>query len=439
MTNQDVYDVIIIGAGPAGIFTAFELAKLGIKRVLIVEKGLVPHRRKCPRKEICLECSPCSEIEGVGGAGGFSDGKLCNGPVGIDKDIIGEDYLELVNYVNNILIQFLGHDYKINQFSKTISTQIGHLSISTTPVIRLGSIEIREAFAKMFDFLSVSKETRAKATDILPDKNSIFVITTKTGKTIRSRRLIIATGKCGFTFREKVIKVFSLKTTLNTPQIGVRLETSFKDMEGLLKLGPNPKIKRSFEYGHVKTHCFNHRGEVMVYKCGPFVLVGGRLISAQHLTQYSNVNIVYKILSREKVPVVFQTLQDVKRNVGLSVLSQNLLEFLKLKPLGSTTRNPYLLGATTVDFIDFYPEFVITSLKKFIEDMVTNNFLTLSDDAFVYGPAIEWLLPKVSVNEFGETSKPGLFIIGDASGKTQGIIAASIMGVRAARKIAKSL
>ncbi len=435
--SQQLYDVIIIGAGPAGIFAALELASSGIKRVLIIEKGQEPSKRKCPREEVCLGCDPCKEIEGVGGAGGFSDGKLCNGPVGIDKNILGEDYPTLVRYVNDAFIRALGSVYDIALFSQTVSFQTGRLSITITPVVRLGSLEIRRVFAKIFDSLPISKETGVEATDVSFD-GDYFSVETRGGGIVKSQRLIVATGKCDFVLRERVVKNFSLKTFPNTPQIGVRLETFSKNTEKLLEMGPNPKIKREFEYGHVKTHCFNHGGEVMAYKCGQFVLVGGRLYSIRHLTDFSDLNIVYKVRSREKASLVMQSLREIKERVGLKTLSQDLISFLS-KQRPSSSISSRLAGSIIVNFENFYPSFVVESIREFIEDLIENGFLSLSEEAFIYGPAVEWLLSKIEVDKSGETSVPGLFIIGDVSGKTQGIIAASVMGVRAARKIVETL
>ncbi len=108
---METYKVIIVGSGPAGMFAARELEAAGIN-ALLLERGKKVSHRKCPMTIECYECTSCHEIEGVGGAGGFSDGKLCNGSVGISKDIIGENYHEEVSYVNQIFKAVLGENYQ---------------------------------------------------------------------------------------------------------------------------------------------------------------------------------------------------------------------------------------------------------------------------------------------------------------------------------------
>ena len=106
------YEAIIIGAGPAGIFAGRGLGLGGID-TLLVEKGKPIYRRYCPMVEECYNCISCHEIEGIGGAGGYSDGKLCNGPVGIEKKLLGDVYQDEVRYINDVLGKFLARNIRI--------------------------------------------------------------------------------------------------------------------------------------------------------------------------------------------------------------------------------------------------------------------------------------------------------------------------------------
>jgi len=197
---RDIYTTIVIGSGPAGLFASAELHKKGIKSLLL-ERGKTIPRRRCPMTEECYHCKSCHEIEGIGGAGGYSDGKLCNGRVGITEDIIGNDYETEVGRVNDFFRQILGDDYK----GSTDQTQFCSIDEQSceevTEVVPLGTSTVRQAFDKIFNMLSIDKIFDARIVDASFSDGSFKVIA-KNGKIFLSKYVLVATGNATFIYAQ---------------------------------------------------------------------------------------------------------------------------------------------------------------------------------------------------------------------------------------------
>ena len=426
---RNKYTAIVIGSGPAGIFASRELDEAGIE-TLLIEKGKPASLRKCPMTEECYHCVSCHEIEGVGGAGGYSDGKLCNGPVGITDEMIGTTYGVEVDYVNQVFLDTLGEKYQPSD-DTPFSCSVGRVSEEITKVVFLGTSNVRQAFQMLYENLTIDKMHSQRVTSVRFIDGE-FVVRTKLSDEFKSKYLLVATGKCDFSLRPQLISSFGLRTLENFPTFGVRLEVPKEQLAKIKAKGHNPKIKKFYrDDEYVKTHCFCYEGEVMAYVCGPYFLVGGR--SGNNQTPFANISILYRRNAKETTSLVMETLRGISRKFPNNVICQDVNSFIGGSD-NSKLRVKPCRGEVFGDLTKLYPDEILYPLQDFIITLMEKGELDISG-GLVHGPSAEWINPNIDVSFNGESPLRGLFFIGDTSGKTQGIVAATVTGVRAAREI----
>lgn len=299
MNNEQIFDTIIIGAGPAGLIAAYELKDTSI---LIVEKGAPIPKRVCPMITDCMGCNRCGEIEGVGGAGGWSDGKLCLGSVGILDQFLGERYFEEVKAVNQVFRDVLQEKYREPNDCVDTCEVKEWLTQEVTEVANLGTSAIRYAFQRLHELINKSGNTivsNDRVTNIYNDNEYTYTIQTKRGRKFYAHNIIVSTGKCDITVIPQLIERYRLETIPAEPTLGFRLAIPNEELQKMKSFGNNPKLKLHLPNGDtVKTHCFAFGGEVMAYICGDYFLVGGRA-DYQYPTEFANTNILYKFSSGE--------------------------------------------------------------------------------------------------------------------------------------------
>lgn len=437
MSKELLFDAAIIGAGPAGLISAYELKD---KNILVVEKGAPIPKRVCPMTKECLGCNRCGEIEGVGGAGGWSDGKLCLGAVGILDQFVGDRYLDEVRLVNQIFRDILKEKYvDPNDCVDLCQLQEG-LTQEITEVANLGTSTIRYAFQKMYEDVHSRGNTfiaNDRVTQVYDDREDMFVVKTKSGKEFQAKNVIVATGKCDFTLVPQLIERYQLETIPVEPTLGFRLAIPNEELQKMKEIGNNPKLKLHLPSGDtVKTHCFTFGGEVMAYVCGNYFLVGGRA-DYQHPTEFATTNILYKFSSgdpKERKSMVHNTLGRIKDDYPRNVVYQDLRSFLDSTRKPQETNVPACRGGKLGNLLPYYPPQAIEAIREFIYNM-SNVYDMSVDRGTIFGPASEWLNDAVAASMEMETEKRSLYIVGDGAGITQGIIAAAVTGYRAARSI----
>jgi uncharacterized protein len=414
------------------------------KNILVIEKGAPIRTRACPMTTACVGCNRCGEIEGVGGAGGWSDGKLCLGPVGILDEYLGDSYLSEVQAVDQIFREVLQDKYvEPNDCVNFCSLKEG-VTEEVTDVANLGTSTVRFAFQQLYENIRNSGNifiTNDRVTHVDDDGENTFVIRTKSGKEFHARSLIVATGKCDFTIVPQLIKQYKLDTIPTEPTLGFRLAIPNEELRKMKDLGNNPKLKLHLLNGDtVKTHCFAFGGEVMAYVCGNYFLVGGRA-DYQNPTDFANTNILYKFSSghpKTRKKLVHSILAHIKEGYPRNIIYQDLHSFLDARREPKETSVPPCRGGTLGNLLSYYPIHVIDSMREFIYNLANTYGMDIRK-ATIFGPASEWLNDAVSVSMCMQTIKNGLYIVGDGAGITQGIIAAAVTGQRAANAIMRSL
>jgi len=437
VNKEKLFDVAIIGAGPAGLIAAHELQD---KSIVVTEKGAPIPKRVCPMVTECVGCNRCGEIEGIGGAGGWSDGKLCLGPVGILDQFLGEHYPDEIQAINRIFREVLQEKY-VEPNDCVDTCQLGDaLTQEITEVANLGTSTIRYAFQHMSEGIRSSGSTliaNDRVVQVSDDYKHVFTVKTKSGREFHARNVIVATGKCDFTLVPQLIERYTLKTIPTEPTLGFRLAIPNEELQKMKSFGNNPKLKLHLpNRDTVKTHCFAFGGEVMAYVCGNYFLVGGRA-DYQNPTQFANTNILYKFSSedpKERKEMVHTTLASIKADYPRNVIYQDLPSFFDPSRKPQETNVPACRGGKLGNLLPYYPPYVVEAMREFIYNMANAYEMDMSK-ATIFGPAAEWLNDAVAASMEMETAKKGLYIVGDGAGITQGIMAAAVTGYRAAHSI----
>ncbi|MCJ7613463.1 FAD-dependent oxidoreductase, partial [Candidatus Bathyarchaeota archaeon] len=284
------FDVIIVGAGPAGIFSALELADKTDLSILLLDRGSAIDQRKCPasRGLGCLNCDPCSLLAGWGGAGAFSDGKLTlSTEVGgwLNEYCTEEQLWDLLHYVDSVYIKFgaTKHLYgvgpeKFDELERKAS--LAGLKLVQQKVRHMGTEKCAETLRKMRNHLEgrVDIRTRTDVKSLLVKDCKIEGVETTKGEKFYGKYVIVAPGRIGAEWLKTEAEVLGLKTLNNPVDIGVRVELQAAIMEDLTKTLYEPKLiyhSKSFD-DQVRTFCVSPLGEVITESYDGILTVNGQ-------------------------------------------------------------------------------------------------------------------------------------------------------------------
>ncbi len=460
-----MYDLIIVGAGPAGIFTALELIKKGSKAsILLVEKGKAVEKRHCPKAEVghCVNCKPtCAITTGFSGAGAFSDGKLslCYEVGGSLPELIGEEVAQgLIDYTDTIYLEF-GADPHIEgvdggeehrQIRKR-AIQAG-LKLVDCPIRHLGTEKAQSLYLAIQNYLADNGVEMKFSTEcenlILEDGACVGVLLRENGelKEYRSRQVVVAAGRRGADWLEKLCEAHGIAHQPGTVDIGVRVECRNEVMEQVnrvlyeSKLIGYPKPWKN----KVRTFCQNPGGFVAQENYdNDLAVVNGHsykdlksdntnlaILVSHNFTYPFNQPIAYA----QKVGELTNMLGDGR------ILVQRFGDILDgkrtwEKELTRSNLKPTLKDAVAGDITSAMPYRAMVNIIEFIKmlDHVVPGFA--SSETLLYSPELKFYSNRVKMDTNLETSIPGLHCLGDSSGWTRGLMMASAMGVLMGRKL----
>ncbi|MEM2648449.1 MAG: NAD(P)/FAD-dependent oxidoreductase, partial [Candidatus Bathyarchaeia archaeon] len=295
------YDVIIVGAGPAGIFSALELANNTGLKILMLEKGPDIDKRRCPanRGLGCIKCEPCSLLSGWGGAGAFSDGKLTlsTSVGGWLSDYVGEERLaKLINYVDSIYVKYGGpqkvYGEDIDEVEKIErKAALAGLILIKQKIRHLGTENCAEVLQRIRKDLNdkVEIRTRTEVKSLLVKNGTIMGVETYGGEKIYGRYVVAAPGRSGAEWLKSESQSLGLKTLNNPVDVGVRVEVLAVTMEELTNVLYEPKFiyySKVFD-DQVRTFCVNPYGEVITESYEGVVSVNGQSY-AERKTENTN-------------------------------------------------------------------------------------------------------------------------------------------------------
>lgn len=460
---EQKYDVIIIGAGPGGIFCAYELLhKAPGMKILMVEKGRSIEKRVCPKRTTkqCVGCQPCSITTGFAGAGAFSDGKLSLSPdVGGNlPGILGyEKTMELIQESDNVYLKF-GADTKVYGVGKEKEIReirkkaIGaNLKLIECPIRHLGTEEGYKIYSKLQEYLmeqGVAIRFNTMVEDILVEEGRAVGITTSGGETLYAEEVVSAVGREGADWFKDKCEEIGIATTPGTVDIGVRVEVRDEVMQFLNENLYEAKLvyhTPTFD-DKVRTFCTNPSGEVATeYYEGGLAVVNGHAYKSQ---EYKTNNTNFALLVSKNFTKPFKTPIEYGKQIaqlsnmlcGGRILVQTFGDFKRGRRTTDERlcRNnliPTLKDAVPGDLSLVFPHRIMVDIEEMILalDKVTPGIA--SDETLLYGVEVKFYSNRVVVDTDFETSIKGLFAIGDGAGVTRGLQQASANGISVARSI----
>ncbi|MDO5400807.1 MAG: FAD-dependent oxidoreductase [Eubacteriales bacterium] len=463
-------DVVIIGAGPAGVFTALEMLRRGSKqKIVIVEKGKAIEQRRCPKSQTkkCVSCKPyCHITTGFSGAGAFSDGKLSlSYEVGGElPELIGESYAqELIDYTDKIYLEF-GADTKIEGVSDTQkikdirkrAIQAG-LKLVDCPIRHMGTEKAQEIY------LAIEQYLLAHGVEILFEYNCVnlmmqngacvgVTVEPASGRgvslEIEAKHTIVATGRRGADWLEKLCEEHAIAHQPGTVDIGVRVEVRNEIMEDVNNVLYESKLigyPQPFK-NKVRTFCQNPGGFVSQENYdNDLAVVNGH--SYKDLKSH-NTNLAilcsHNFTTPFNQPIAYaQKIGELTNMLGSGrILVQRFGDILDgkrtwQKELSRSNVRPTLPDAVAGDITSAMPYRAMVNIIGFIQSVehVVPGFA--SPETLLYSPELKFYSNKVKMDENLTTNIPGLHCLGDSSGWTRGLMMASVMGVLMGQKLAE--
>lgn len=450
------YDVIIIGAGPAGIFAALELAAKNKLRVLILEKGRDISQRSCPREgqDRCLNCSSCSIVSGWGGAGAFSDGKLTLTTEfgGWLDQYQGRNRVQvLINYIDGIYCHFGAPDKIFGtdlEEIRAIQRQAARADLALIParIRHLGTEKCYEVLRSMRDYLGKRVEIRTRTTvaHILVEDGRVAGVETAGGERIPCQYVIAAPGREGSEWFAREAKRLGLKTRVNPVDIGVRVELPAVVMEHLTDAIYESKFvfySKSFD-DRVRTFCMSPYGEVVVENNSGLLTVNGHSYAQKKTNNTNFALLVSKTFTEPfKEPISYgKYVASLANLLGGGVIVQRLGDLLSgrrstAERIRRGMVEPTLKDATPGDLSLVLPYRHLVSILEMLEalDIVAPG--VNSRHTLLYGIEVKFYSSRLELNQVLESQLANLFAVGDGAGVTRGLAQASAAGVIAAREI----
>ena len=448
------YDVMIVGAGPGGIFTAYELAKAerGLK-IGVLELGKPLDQRRCPidgnKVKSCIRCKTCSIMSGFGGAGAFSDGKynITNQFGGTLYEHIGKTQaIELMQYVDKINLRHGGEGTKLYSTANTkikrmclenglhlLDAQVRHLGTDINYVV------LKNIYDELKDRVDFHFETAV--TDLKRIDGGYEAETSKGSFTCR--RCVVSVGRSGSKWMEKVCGSLGIPTLSNRVDIGVRVELPAEIFAHLTdELYESKIIYRTQKFEDmVRTFCMNPHGVVVNENTNGIVTVNGH--SYEDPSKHTeNTNFALLVSKHFSIPFkdsngYGESIARLSNMLGGGVIVQRFGDLVRgRRSTEARIRESFVtptLAATPGDLSLVIPKRILDGIIEMIYALDKIAPGTANDDTLLYGVEVKFYNMEVEINEKLETCCPGLYVIGDCSGVTHSLSHASASGVHAAR------
>lgn len=472
------YDIIIVGAGPGGIFSAYELTRLcPEKTVAVFETGHALEQRHCPidgvKVKACIQCPSCSIMSGFGGAGAFSDGKynITNDFGGTLHEFIGKQKaLELMQYVDSLNLRYGGEGTRLYSTAgtefKKLCIQHG-LHLLDASVRHLGTDINYWVLENLYDHLEnkvdfyfdrpvdsvrvAGEETvdmyrpadSARETGGAPAGGYEI---SSSGETFGCSQCIISVGRSGSKWMERTAGEIGLETRSNRVDLGVRVELPAEVFSHLTdELYESKIVYRTSKYGDlVRTFCMNPRGAVVSENTNGIVTVNGH--SYEDPDRWTeNTNFALLVSKHFSEPFkdsngYGESIARLSNMLGGGVIVQRFGDLIDghrstEKRMRDSFTNP-TMQATPGDLSLVLPKRILDGIIEMIYALDKIAPGTANDDTLLYGVEVKFYNMEVAVDEHLETRFPGLYVIGDGSGITHSLSHASASGVYVARRIA---
>ena len=458
------YDVVIVGAGPAGLFSAYELITKNKKlKIALLDKGSCVKNRVCPMNKLgvpCKNCNPCAILAGYGGAGTFSDGKLNFiprlGKSDLTKYMSESESYKLIDETEEIFNKF-HMDAEVypsnldeaNEIKKKVA--IAGAKLLLIKQKHLGSDHLPEYIDGICDYLienGVDLIDRADVTDIKSDgvdKHLVTYVTGKKSTTLETKNVIVAPGRTGAKWVQELADKYNIPYLSQSIEIGVRVEVRKEILESITNVIYDPTIFIKTEtYGdEIRTFCTNPGGFVAKENYYGYICVNGHALK-DIKSNNSNFAFISKVNLTE--PVTNTRLYGESIAKIANVLGDGKPIVQSLKDLKSGRRSewhrinkgfiePTLKDCVAGDLALVMPHRIITNILEGLEVLDKIIPGVNNDDTLLYGPEIKFFSNEIETNNKFKLENTNVYFIGDGAGKAGNIVTAAATGLVAARDI----
>ena len=450
------YDVIIIGAGPGGIFTAYELKKLDANlKVAVFEAGHALNKRHCPidgeKIKTCIGCKSCSIMSGFGGAGAFSDGKynITNDFGGTLYEYIGKKKaLDLMHYVDEINMRYGGEGTKLYSTAGTKFKKLciqNDLHLLDASVRHLGTdinyVVLENLYNDLKEKVEFFFDTFVEKVEVIEGGYAIHC----KDQVYTCEKCVISVGRIGSKWMEKVCKELAIDTKSNRVDLGVRVELPAEVFSHLTdELYESKIVYRTEKYGDlVRTFCMNPKGAVVNENTNGIVTVNGHSYE-DPAKQTGNTNFALLVSKHFSEPFkdsngYGESIARLSNMLGGGVIVQRFGDLIRGRRSTPDRMNGSFmaptLNATPGDLSLVLPKRILDGIIEMIYALDKIAPGTANDDTLLYGVEVKFYNMEVAVDESLQSRYEGLYIIGDGSGITHSLSHASASGIHVARNI----
>lgn len=454
-----MYDVIIIGAGPGGIFSAYELMKQDENlKIAVFDAGHSLEQRHCPidgeKVKSCISCKTCAIMNGFGGAGAFSDGKynITNDFGGTLYEYIGrQKALELMKYVDTINMSHGGEGTKMYSTAGTDLKKVclqNKLKLLDASVRHLGTdvnyVVLKNLYDEMKDHMDFFFDTPVEKIQVKEDG---YLVSTKDAE-YACRKCIVSVGRSGSKWMETVCEDLEIPTKSNRVDIGVRVELPAVIFSHLTdELYESKIVYRTEKFeDNVRTFCMNPYGIVVNENTNGIVTVNGHSYDSPDL-RTENTNFALLVAKHFSEPFkdsngYGESIARLSNMLGGGVIVQRFGDLVRGRRSNQKRIEEGLvtptLSATPGDLSLVLPKRILDGIMEMIYALDKIAPGTANDDTLLYGVEVKFYNMEVELDENLQSRYPGLYIIGDGSGVTHSLSHASASGVYVARHILES-
>jgi len=452
------HDVVIIGAGPAGMFAAYEIAynSKGKLSILVIDQGYDVEQRKCPVQnyKTCTKCPVCSIMSGVGGAGTLSSGLLNLRP-DIGGDLIEftnneSEAWDLVNYVDSIFLKYGAPkevyrgdiDEAIELQRRSASVGIKFLPITQRHMGSDGAPKVIRTFKADLERMKVKFLLGTRVKSIEKEK-----VILEDGVVIKAKYIVLAPGRVGANWAADLARKLKIPAKHEPIDIGVRVEVPAFVMAPIIEVNRDPKFHIYTETydDFVRTFCVNHQGYIVKEVYDGLVGVNGHSMT-ETISDNSNFAFLVRVVLTEPIEDTTAYGRSVVQQATILGGGEPLIQRLGDLRMGrrsTWTRishsqiKPTLRSATPGDIAMAMPHRIVADIIEGLEKLDEIIPGVASSSTLLYAPEIKFSANKFQVNKNLETPVENLFVAGDGVGLSRGIVGAAANGILAGRGILK--